>query len=83
MQLYFDGWYAYEEDARGCLDMVEDMGAYPVGLVESGFSNWGILYWSSTTLFANHVLDADNAIASVLRRGAAGTQPGVAREETR
>ena len=67
MQMFFDGWYAQREDAEACLAHCERRGAIRVGLVESKQATWGLLYFASSPLFVNHVLDKDNAIFAALR----------------
>ena len=66
MRLYGDGWYARREDAEAALDLNEALGGYPVGLVESQFETWGILYWSRKELFPNHRLDSKSALLAVM-----------------
>ena len=66
MKLYGDGWYADRQDAVDCLAFVEARGARPVGIIESRFGSWGLLYWSSNELFPNHAVDSSHsAIAAV------------------
>ena len=67
MELFFDGWYAVRGDARRCLRQCEGMGAVAIGIVESKAQAWGLLYWASKELFANHRIDSHNAASSVLR----------------
>ena len=43
-------------------------GAVPVGVVESVWDTYGILYWRKEALFDNHVIsDKDNVIYAPLR----------------
>ena len=69
-ELFFDGWYAYKEDARACLGGCVNMGATAVGLVESENGTYGILYFSPRVLFDNHKIDQENAILAALRQHA-------------
>ena len=65
MLLYGDGWYMERENAEEALDLCEAFGGYPVGLVESQFGTWGILYWSNKEYFPNHRLDSKSALLAV------------------
>lgn len=61
MKLYGDGWYALREDAEEALAYCVAHGAKPVGIVESKWETWGILYYSPSVLFDNHQIDKDSA----------------------
>lgn len=69
-RLFADGWYTLREDAEGALDQCTDMGATPIGIIESEHGSWGLLYWCEEVLFDNHILDSHNAIASPWRNRA-------------
>ena len=67
VRLYFDGWYMEWGAARACLDQCVVLGGVEIGIVESPWGTWGIVYWCDRELFANHTIDGHNAAAAVLR----------------
>lgn len=68
MNLYADGWYAHKSDAEAVLAHCAELGATPIGVVESQWNTWGILYWARRELFENHRIDRENAIMAPLRQ---------------
>jgi hypothetical protein len=67
LTLFCDGWYGRREDAEECLAECVELGATALGIVESPFGSWGILYAAPRVLFEGHRLDARNALWAPLR----------------
>lgn len=45
MEIMGDGWYRLKGDAKEALERAEDRGGMPIGLVETKYGSWGLLYW--------------------------------------